>query len=65
MNGVLGAEATAFLMISLRPLRQTWVITAGWSLRHHNKETDVLRTSLTKTTRWLLPLLAFSLTGCG
>lgn len=25
----------------------------------------MLRTSLTKTTRWLLPLLAFSLTGCG
>lgn len=25
----------------------------------------MLRTSLTKTARWLLPLLAFSLTGCG
>jgi type VI secretion system protein VasD len=25
----------------------------------------VLRTSLTNTARWLLPLLAFSLTGCG
>jgi len=25
----------------------------------------VLRTSLTKTIRWLLPLLAFSLAGCG
>jgi len=25
----------------------------------------VLRTSLTKTARWLLPLLAFSLAGCG
>jgi type VI secretion system protein VasD len=25
----------------------------------------VLRTSLTKTTRWLLPVLALSLTGCG
>lgn len=25
----------------------------------------MLRTSLTKTTRWLLPLLAFSLAGCG
>ena len=25
----------------------------------------MLHTSLTKTARWLLPLLAFSLTGCG
>ena len=25
----------------------------------------MLRTSLTKTTRWLLPLMALSLTGCG
>ncbi|MDA6077655.1 hypothetical protein O0544_18950 [Edwardsiella anguillarum] len=25
----------------------------------------MLRTNLTKTARWLLPLLAFSLAGCG
>lgn len=52
-------------MIFLGSLPVNWVTTPGWSLRNYNKETDVLRTSLTKTARWLLPLLAFSLTGCG
>jgi hypothetical protein len=65
MNGVLGAEGMNSLTISRRPLRRNWAITAGCSLQYHNKETDVLRTSLTKPARWLLPLLAISLTGCG
>lgn len=33
--------------------------------RHKQKEIDVLRTSLTKPTLWMLPLIALSLTGCG
>jgi predicted component of type VI protein secretion system len=41
MNGVLGAEDEGLRTISRRPLRQNWVITPGWSPRHHNKETDV------------------------
>ncbi len=65
MNGVLGMEGDDLPEDLLRPLRQNWVTTPGWSLRHHNKETDVLRTNLTKTARWLLPPLAFSLAGCG
>jgi type VI secretion system protein VasD len=65
MNGVLGAEDDSLLMTFLKPLRQNWAITPGWSPRNHNKETDVLRTNLTKTARWLLPLWRFSLTGCG
>jgi vacuolar-type H+-ATPase subunit F/Vma7 len=64
MNGVLGAEDDSLLTIFLRPLRQNWAITPGWSLRNHNKETDVLRTNLTKTAL-AATLLAFSLAGCG
>lgn len=65
MNGVLGAEDEDLPDDIPRPLRPNWAITPDFSPRHHNKETDVLRTSLTNTARWLLPLLAFSLTGCG
>lgn len=42
-----------------------WAITPACNLQHHNKETDVLRTSLIKPACWLPALLAFSLTGCG
>ena len=55
----------AILMTFLKPLRQNWAITAGWSPRKHNKETDVSRTNLTKTARWMMPLMALILTGCG
>lgn len=55
----------AILMTFLKSLRQNWAITAGWSPRNHNKETDVSRTNLTKTARWMIPLMALILTGCG
>jgi hypothetical protein len=65
MNGVLGAEDEYLL----DDIPQTFTTELGYYTglqpQHHNKETDVLRTNLIKTSRWLLPLLAFSLAGCG